>query len=113
MPANPAPSHTSSNRPKRRYRLSPTGRESLRKSASRNQPWSKSTGPRSASGKERAKMNALQHGARSAEAAARRKTIRHLLGFLRRPEVLAGAPTPIPMDPYTGAHLEQLRRFLR
>jgi hypothetical protein len=99
-------------RPKRRYRLSPKGRASLLKSAARNQPWLQSTGPRTASGKERAKMNAYQHGARSEEAAARRKTIRLLLEFLREPRESAADIASFLIDPFTAAHLEQMRRLL-
>lgn len=57
-------------------------------------------------------MNAFQHGARSAEAGARRKTIRLLLKFLRGPETFGGDVTSIPLDPYTAAHLEEMRRLL-
>ena len=113
MSTSDTPSRTPPERPKRHYRLSPEGRASLRESAGRNQPWSNSTGPRTGRGKERSKMNAYRHGARSEEAAARHKTIRLLLEFLRAPhECPAEALAPIPLDPFTAAHLEQTRRLL-
>ena len=112
MSASAGLSDTSIPRPKRRYRLSPEGRASLKQTAAANRPWAKSTGPRTAEGKDRAKMNAFQHGARSAEAAGRRKTIRRLLKFLQAPECTGHEVTSIPLDPHTVAHLEEMRRLL-
>jgi len=52
----------------RKYRLSARGRRSLQATIRRNQPWLWSTGPRSEVGKNRSRMNAFRHGARSADA---------------------------------------------
>ena len=112
MSASPKPSNSTIPRPKRTYRLSPEGRASLKKSARQNRPWGKSTGPRTEEGRDRAKMNAFQHGARSAEAGARRTTIRLLLKVLNGPLDVDRGVVSIPLDPYTAAHLEEMRRLL-
>ena len=112
MSASRKPSDMPGPRRKRTYRLSPEGRASLRKSAQQNRPWATSTGPRTEEGKDRAKMNAYQHGARSAEASARHKTIRLMLKFLWCPDTFGGEVKSIPLDPYTASHLEEMRRLL-
>jgi hypothetical protein len=67
----------------RRYLLSPQGRKVLEEAATRNKPWLKSTGPRTASGKRRASTNALTHGERAAENGRRRQIIKKMLAVLR------------------------------
>ena len=57
-------------------------------------------------------MNAFQHGTRSAEAGARRKTIRLLLKVLNGSRDVDERVASIPLDPYTAAHLEEMRRLL-
>lgn len=52
------------NRAKRKG-LSPEGRQALRESATQNRPWLSATGPRTLEGKERSRLNALQHGGRA------------------------------------------------
>jgi hypothetical protein len=42
--------------------------EIVQQSAQRTKPWAWSTGPRTAAGKARSKLNAWKHGERSAEA---------------------------------------------
>jgi hypothetical protein len=42
--------------------LTPAGRERLRAACRHNQPWKHSTGPRTAAGKARSRMNAYQDG---------------------------------------------------
>lgn len=42
-------------------------------------PWRKSTGPRTARGKEISRMNALKHGNRSAAAISQRRAVKHYL----------------------------------
>src|SRR2546430_13247145 len=61
---------TNKDRPQRRYRLSRMGLNSLRTTALRNKPWLRSTGPRTATGKDRSKLNAAKHGERSAKSRA-------------------------------------------
>jgi len=46
----------------RRRGLTPAGRERLRAAALRHRPWDRSTGPRSAEGKDRARRNAVGSG---------------------------------------------------
>jgi hypothetical protein len=52
----------------RRYKLSQKGLQALRKTAARTKPWMKSTGPKTARGKMRSRMNGLKHGMYSANA---------------------------------------------
>lgn len=72
-------------RARRPYRLTPAQREALRLFARVMQPWKHSTGPRTAEGKARSRMNAWKHGKRSARATAsqrnRRAMLRLLLGI--------------------------------
>ena len=49
----------------------------------RTRPWLGSTGPRSAEGKNRSKINALKHGGRSAAAVQNRKAVNEALRLLR------------------------------
>lgn len=49
------------------YGWNPERRAAQRARILARKPWLKSTGPRSASGKRAAKMNALKHGHRSAQ----------------------------------------------
>lgn len=53
----------------------PDGLERLRQAARQNRPWLKSTGPRTDAGKLRSRMNALNHGERSAAAVRQRKEL--------------------------------------
>ncbi len=62
---------------------SPEGLEKLRQAALLNQPWLKSTGPRTERGKARSSMNALRHGCRSVQAIANRKTLNAALRTVR------------------------------
>ena len=64
------PRQTNKDQPRRRYRLSPIGLNSLRSAAQRNKPWLRSTGPRTAAGKDRSKLNAVKHNERSARSRA-------------------------------------------
>jgi hypothetical protein len=52
----------------RRYKLSKKGLQALRRTAARTKPWKKSTGPKTATGKMRSRMNGLKHGMYSASA---------------------------------------------
>ena len=70
-------------KPRSPYRLSPEGLESLRASARRTRPWERSTGPRTAQGKARSRMNAWKHGERSAEATQQKRLSKELLSLLR------------------------------
>ena len=47
--------------------LTEAGRKQLREAAFRNQPWANSTGPRTAQGKDRSRMNALKSGRHTAQ----------------------------------------------
>ena len=47
---------------RRRYRLSPEGRERLLSAALQNKPWEKSTGPRTVEGKARSARNSRPRG---------------------------------------------------
>jgi hypothetical protein len=67
----------------RTYRLSPRGLRSLRAAARRVRPWEHSTGPRSAIGKRRSKMNAYKHGLRSAETHSLKRLTRATIKELR------------------------------
>jgi hypothetical protein len=60
-------------RQRRKYRLSPQGRASLRRSIGIHKPWQKSTGPRTIPGKNRSSQNHLIHGLFSAEFGAERR----------------------------------------
>jgi hypothetical protein len=53
--------------------------EAIRK----HKPWQKSTGPKTLAGKNRSKMNAHKHGARSAVAARLRAVLRRHSIFLK------------------------------
>lgn len=50
-----------------------------REAIQRWQPWAKSTGPRSAEGKQSVARNAMRHGGRSAEMTAYLRQIREFL----------------------------------
>lgn len=76
---------------KRRYMLSALGKAALQKAARHHQPWLKSTGPRTALGKSSAKMNALRHGARSAEVLERMRITRMMCAILQRNRLRATA----------------------
>ncbi len=67
---------------KRRYRLSQAGLRSLRANAARVKPWERSTGPVTCREKQRACLNALKHGQRTATAIRRQQEIHHLLKAL-------------------------------
>lgn len=62
-------------RPKRRYRLSQSGRASLQASARRVQPWNHATGPRSRAGKNASKRNASRDGHTRTERRALRQCV--------------------------------------
>lgn len=47
------------------------------------QPWSRSTGPRSAEGKQASSRNAMRHGMRSAEWDAERRALNEALSDMR------------------------------
>lgn len=53
-------------RPRRRYRLSAAGLESLRAHAARVQPWTRSTGPTTPAGIDASRRNAMKGQTRSA-----------------------------------------------
>ena len=82
--ATPEPS------PCRRYQLTSEGLESLRATARRVKPWTRSTGPKTKTGKQRSRMNALKHGERSAAVLAQSRVAAllarygQLLGLDRR-----------------------------
>ena len=59
------------------------GKARLRAAAMKNKPWLSATGPRTKTGKNRTKMNALKHGDRSAEAVAARRILAELLRKVR------------------------------
>ena len=90
-----------SERPRRRYCLTPDGLDSLRASIARVRPWIYSTGPRTPEGKARSKVNAWKHGERSAEAVARR---RDLAGLLREARACIAEES---------AELRRLNRLIR
>jgi len=74
-------------RPKRPYKLSLAGLDALRAAARRTAPWTRSTGPTTPAGKERAKLNGLKHGRRSAAAVERRRLV--TAGFKKANAILA------------------------
>jgi hypothetical protein len=45
-------------------------------------PWEKSTGPKTAAGKEATGRNSLKHGATTRQAKAERRTVKRLLGAI-------------------------------
>ena len=65
------------------YRLSNRGLRSLRATVRRNQPWTKSTGPKTAAGKAKVAMNSFVHGERSAVVASFRRLVRLTICELR------------------------------
>ena len=67
---------------RRAYRLSAEGAASLRAAALRNQPWRRSTGPRTAAGKARSRANATKHGERSAGRLGARRELNAVLRLL-------------------------------
>lgn len=71
----------------KRSLLTPDRLASLRSSIQRVKPWQAATGPRTAAGKARSRMNALKHGLRSAEVVASRKELASLLREVR--EIIA------------------------
>src|SRR3954451_17500636 len=77
---------TNKDPPRRRYRLSPRGLESLRLAALSNQPWRKSTGPRTAAGKARCRQNATKHGERCAQSRAAWRELNAALRAVSRRE---------------------------
>ena len=70
--------------PKRKYVLSHAGMASLQSTIRRNQPWRRSSGPRTAIGKARASRNALRHGERSAETIEHLRLIRLILRLVEQ-----------------------------
>lgn len=68
---------------KRQYWATPEGLAALRASAGRVKPWARSTGPTSEAGRDRAKMNALKHGERSAETLSARRDATAALRVVR------------------------------
>ena len=67
----------------RTYEQSPAGLNALRQSVRRTKPWLHSTGPKTAQGKARSRMNALTHGERAAKTIATRQEVALLLKTLR------------------------------
>ncbi len=59
--------------------------------ARRNKPWTKSTGPKSAKGKEAVRMNALKHGRRAASLKAFKEGLRLQREFLKHVMAYAAA----------------------
>ena len=57
------------------YERTPEHRQRQAERIRQWRPWEKSTGPRSADGKAASALNALKHGARSAEALAAQRRI--------------------------------------
>ena len=70
--------------PRRRYRLSKPGLESLRSSAQKHQPWRSSTGPRTAAGKAASRMNAMKLGLFTQERLQANREMAELLRDMRR-----------------------------
>ena len=83
------PRQTNKDRP-RPYRLSPTGLKCLRAVALRNKPWLLSSGPKTAAGKARSKLNATKHGERSAKSRAAWRELNAALRSLDRLDRDAG-----------------------
>ena len=81
---------------RRRYRLTPAGLASLRAANARVRPWERSTGPRTAAGKARARMNALRHGERSAAQRQARAEERLLLRASRAEDRAAVEELTLP-----------------
>ena len=76
--------HEPTTQPARRpYRLTPSGLRALRASIARVKPWRLTTGPRTAEGKARSRMNAWKHGERSAEMIQNRRAIAATMRLLR------------------------------
>ena len=61
----------------------PEGLQRLRTAAAANQPWLRSTGPRTLAGKARSRLNALKHGGRSAQAVGARKALTEIIREMR------------------------------
>ena len=57
-------------------RSTPEAKRRLRELALGRRPWDRSTGPRTAAGKQRSRRNSFKHGMFSAEAITLRQTIR-------------------------------------
>ena len=73
--------------------VTPAGREKLRQTAIKHQPWLHSTGPRTAKGKARVALNGCkrQKGPRSMRAIARElHDLRELLGEMEAARAAAG-----------------------
>lgn len=70
-----------------------------RQAAGRTKPWERTTGPRTAAGKARSRMNATTHGDRTADRRQARREIAALLREVRADERDAGmavdAVTPV------------------
>ena len=67
----------------KRSPLTPERLAFLRSSIQRVRPWQWATGPKTAAGKARSRMNALKHGLRNAETVARRKELAALMRDVR------------------------------
>ncbi|MCE7974336.1 MAG: hypothetical protein DYG92_08455 [Leptolyngbya sp. PLA1] len=72
----PRPTARTQAKRSRVYHLSAAGLGSLRAAAAANKPWSRSTGPRTQTGKARAAQNALRHGLRAAGNVALQRAMR-------------------------------------
>ena len=59
------------------------GLRRLRDAALRNKPWLRSTGPKTETGKQRSKLNALKHGGRSGEVVTARKQMAEIMRAVR------------------------------
>jgi hypothetical protein len=81
--------------PGRPYCLTPTGLKALQAAASRTQPWRRSTGPRTVTGKQRSRMNALKLGLYTREMLADRRELAQLERMVREEE----RPKPLELDP--------------
>src|ERR1700681_685258 len=67
----------------RRYQLTDKGRCALRAAIQQNEPWKRSTGPRTPAGKSRSARNSLKHGLRSSNERKMAKETRELMDLLR------------------------------
>src|ERR1700730_13718268 len=67
----------------RRYQLTDKGRSALRAAVQQNEPWKRSTGPRTPAGKSRSARNSLKHGLRSSGERKMAKETRELMDLLR------------------------------